>query len=248
MTAGDPQPAAPSHKSRWFCLTPDHNLAALLVVEGLLWLSERIGWPTWPKGYAVLTAVAAAALALLLLLVWFAVALLFRWRFQFSTRSLLVLTVAVAIPCSWLAVERKKAREQQQVVATIEKQLRGSVAYDWEYDVDGAWLPNARPPGPSWLRDLLGEDFFRAVVRVNLSDEKVTDAALEQLKGLGQLRKLWLEHTKVTDAGLERLRGLRQLQELSLRGTEVTGTGLENLKGLGQLHPTSRNFLSPIGA
>ena len=37
-------------------------------------------------------------------------------RFQFSLRSLLVLVVVVAVPCSWLAVEMKKAREQKEAV------------------------------------------------------------------------------------------------------------------------------------
>ena len=48
-------------KPRWYRLTPDRLLIGLLIVECLLWLSERFGWPTWHKGYAVLTAVAAWA-------------------------------------------------------------------------------------------------------------------------------------------------------------------------------------------
>ena len=95
----------PTPHPRWYCLTPDRLILVLLVVEGLLWLSERLGWPVWHKGYAVLTAVAAVGVALVLMLLWFAVALVFRWRFQFSIRSLLVLAVVVAIPCSWMAVE-----------------------------------------------------------------------------------------------------------------------------------------------
>ncbi len=87
-------------KPRWFHLTPDRLILGLLVIEGLLWLSERLGWPAWHKGYAVLTAVASVGIAFVLMLIWFALALVFRWRFQFSIRSLLVLVVVVAIPCS----------------------------------------------------------------------------------------------------------------------------------------------------
>ena len=43
---------------RWYRLTPDRLVLLLLVVEALLWLSDRLGWPAWHKGYAVLTAVA----------------------------------------------------------------------------------------------------------------------------------------------------------------------------------------------
>lgn len=78
---GVPKPG-PTH--RWFHLTPDLAVLALLAVEVLLWLSERFDWLPWHKAYAVLTAVAAVAAVLMLMAVWFAVALIFRWRFQFS--------------------------------------------------------------------------------------------------------------------------------------------------------------------
>ena len=44
----------------------------------------------------------------------------------------------------------------------------------------------------------------------------MTDAGLEHLKGLTQLRVLNLANTKVTDAGLEHLKGLTQLRMLYL--------------------------------
>ena len=106
-------------RTRWFHITPGYFVIALLAIEVLLWLSERFGWVGWHKGYAVLTGVAAVGVAMLLMLAWFAVALVFRRRFQFGIRSLLVLVVVVALPCSWLAVEMKKAREQKKVVEEI---------------------------------------------------------------------------------------------------------------------------------
>ena len=42
----------------------------------------------------------------------------------------------------------------------------------------------------------------------------MTDAGLEHLKGLTQLRELNLNDTQVTDAGLEHLKGLTQLQSV----------------------------------
>ncbi|MGO9270418.1 MAG: hypothetical protein ACLQOO_09230, partial [Terriglobia bacterium] len=99
-------------KPRWYRPTPDHFVIGLLVVECVLWLSDRFQWPTWHKGYAVLIAVAAVGVVFVAMLLRFIVALVFRWRFQFSIRSLLVLVVVVAIPCSWLPVEMKAAREQ----------------------------------------------------------------------------------------------------------------------------------------
>ena len=114
MSVAEPEPVVPKPSIRSYRPTPGRCLAALLVVEGLLWLSERFCWLSWHIGYAVLTAVALVAVALVGMSLWFAASLLFRWRFQFSIRSLLVLAVAVAIPCSWIAVERERAKKESR--------------------------------------------------------------------------------------------------------------------------------------
>lgn len=41
---------------------------------------------------------------------------------------------------------------------------------------------------------------------------------------------LYLSNTRVTDAGLEHLRGLMQLRFLDLRGTQVTEAGVRELE------------------
>jgi serine/threonine protein kinase len=75
----------------------------------------------------------------------------------------------------------------------------------------------------------------RPVIGVDFGSTEVTDAGLEQLRGLTQLRVLNLSTTHVTDAGLEHVKGLTQLQVLSLYNTNVTDAGSEHLKGLTQL-------------
>jgi hypothetical protein len=233
MNAAEPQPAAPKPNARWFHLTPGRLLAVLPAVEGLLFLWEHFF--RLPKGWPVLIAIAAAAMVMLMSFLWFAVALLFRWRFQFSIRSLLILTVAVAIPCSWLAVERKKAREQKEAVEAIVN-AGGLVEYDDEDSDPFANLPaTPRASGPAWLRNFLGRDFLASVVSVGLRANQVTNAELGQLKGMGRLQGLYLENTQVTDVGLEQVRCLGQLRRLDLNATRVTDAGLEHLKDLGQL-------------
>jgi hypothetical protein len=76
-------------KTDWFHLTPGRFVLALLVIEALLGLSDRLGW--WHKGYAVVTAVAAVGVAMLLPLVWFGVAVVCRRRFQFNLRTMKVM-------------------------------------------------------------------------------------------------------------------------------------------------------------
>ncbi len=251
----------PIPKTRWFRLTPDRCVLALLALEGFLLLSAWFRWFPFNqhKGWSVLICLAAVGAALVLMFLWFLAALVFRWRFQFGILSLLLLVVAVAVPCSWLATEMKKAKTQREAVAAITR-LCKTVQYDYQCDTSGDNIPGARPPGPQWFRNLLGEDFFASVVYVDLSpgtvifvglgrteelrllqeghindQSRVTDADLKHLNGLTELLRLNLNEAAITDAGLETLTGLTQLQELTIRFTEISGPGLEHLKGLRQL-------------
>ena len=147
-------------RGRWFHVTPDRLVIGLLAAEGSLFLAEWLRW--LPKGWPVLIAIAAVAAAMLLMLVWFAVALLFRRRFQFSIRALLLLVVVVAVPCSWITVEVKKAKEQAAAFA----ELHCAVRYDYSVDTNGTFQPTALPPGPAWLHRLLGDVFFASIVYV----------------------------------------------------------------------------------
>ena len=196
-------------------------MIGVLVVECLLWLSERFGWRPWDQGYAVLTAVAVVGVALLVMLLWFLVSLLLRWRFQFSIRSLLVMAVVVAIPCSWFAVKIRQAKREREIVVAFKEPF-----------VSPKW---SAPSGPAWLRKLIGDDLFTHVESLHVWNTEFTNTGLENLNGLSQLQSLCIEKTKVTDAGLKTLGGLSQLRELYLDCTEVTDAGLENLKRLSQL-------------
>ncbi len=121
----------------------NHVVIGLLIVECMLWLSDRFGLPEWDKGHAVLAAVVVVGFVLFLILLWFVVALLLRWPFQFSIRSLLLLSVAVAVPFSWLAAEIQQTKREREAVLRIEE-LGGRVTYDWQLAVEP-------PPGPAWL-------------------------------------------------------------------------------------------------
>ena len=134
--------------------TPTWLIYGLLVAEGLLWLSERFQWFSFneKKGWTVLICVALVGVTMLVMLVWFVLAFVCRWRFQFSIRSLLVLVVAVALPCSWLTVELKKARERH---AAVEKWEEAGCVTLYKIKERGA-----EPAAPAWLRRLTGNEFF----------------------------------------------------------------------------------------
>src|SRR5688572_28412046 len=101
---------------RWFHPAPGHIGIGLLMLQGLLLVSERFRWFRFNEqpGLTVLVTVAAAGLAILVMLFWFLASLSFRWRFQFSIQSLIALVVAVAVACSWLATELRRAKRQAQ--------------------------------------------------------------------------------------------------------------------------------------
>jgi len=180
-----------------------------------------------------------------------------RW-YQYSLRSLFVFTTICAIACSWFAVRRQRAERQRAAVETI-RSWGWRVDYDYAVDEDGVFT-EAAPPGPAWLRELLVVGFLaRPVVvgtwgrrkatdadldqlkelpqlrKVFLSDSEITDAGLDRLKELTQLKLVCLDGAKITDAGLQRLAGLKQLEDLNAENTRITGPGLDYLKGLTQL-------------
>jgi hypothetical protein len=230
---------APTPQPRWFHLTPDRAVVALLVVECLLWLSERLQLFAFNRhrGWTVLIAVACVVVAMLLMLLWFVVALIFRWQFQFSIRSLLVLVVVVAVPCSWLAVKVQQVRQQRETLEILAEigRVGGLVGFDPNRPLTTrlSWaFPLLRHAGPGLL-SLLEDECV--VEYVELRGTAVTDAWLEHLKGLPHLHGLGLDGAKVTDAGLEHLRSLSQLNKLDLSNTRVTDAGLEHLRGLTHL-------------
>jgi hypothetical protein len=141
---------------------------------------------------------------------------------------MLVVVTVVVCGVGWLGSRVQKGRQQQTAVAVVEK-LGGNVQFDYEFNSQG-WEAHAISPGPAWLRALLGDHFFGNVKIVNLSDTRVTDDDLTQLKGLAKLEFLVLNRTQVTDAGMKNLIGLSRLKRLDLHDTQVTDAGVSSLQ------------------
>ena len=67
------------------------------------------------------------------------------------------------------------------------------------------------------------------VVQLKLTNQPVTDQALEKIKQFKNLRQLQLEKTKVTDEGMDQLKSMQSLEQLNLYGTAISDKGLEKL-------------------
>lgn len=180
-----------------------------------------------------------------------------RW-YQYGLRTLLVVVTIFGIACSWFATRLLRAKRQEEAVEAIQR-VGGVVYYNYQLDASNTLNPEIEPPGPVWLRKLLGVDFFWNVTEVHFSFTELTDKDFEHLKGLTQLQILTFNETEVTDAGLEciknlnglqrlaldkttirnvvlaHLEGMKQVQWLSLWRTNITDNGLEHLKGLKNL-------------
>ena len=86
----------------------------------------------------------------------------------------------------------ERAERQRAVIEEFEN-LGGVVWYDYQFD--SADIPNAEaaePPGPPWLRRLLGNDFFTNVTKLDLMQTEIGDVALSDLETLTDLQSLSL--------------------------------------------------------
>jgi len=158
-----------------------------------------------------------------------------RWA-QFSLTTVFVV---VTVLCVSLAFAVNRAHRRWEAVVAIEKS-GGWVSYDYQRDDSGAYLPNAKPPGPGWLRRMLGDNFLAKPVGVQLfadsksgmKPEEFTDVQASMIGVLTELRWLVLKDTAITDESLTYFAGLSRLKSLDLEHTVVTDAGVAKLKGV----------------
>jgi hypothetical protein len=161
-----------------------------------------------------------------------------RRPFQFGLRALLLAVTGLGI---WLGVEVNRARRQREIVSAI-FDVGGYAAYDWQF-VEGEWDRDIGlqetaadyPPGPKWLRRIVGDDFFQTVVLVFIFEVPLTDDQLPPVEQLPALKVLDLSHTQIGDASLHRIARLSRLRFLDISHTNVTDTGMDEVARLRRL-------------
>jgi hypothetical protein len=174
-----------------------------------------------------------------------------RVRLRYSLRALLILLTLVAI---WMGYWSVSAAKQKAGTAAI-REMGGSVLYN--YQVRNGMTMNGVPPGPDWLRRLLGRDWFDTVVFVefyskpgNATDEQlaaalsklprvfalhlhrpqVGETTLKTVSGMRQLEVLGLVGPNITDDSLQYIYPLRNLRQLNLRGTNISDAGIKTIQ------------------
>ena len=162
-----------------------------------------------------------------------------RW-YQFGLRTLLIGVTLAGCGFGWLGIKVQNSRQQAAVVAAIRK-LGGDVLYDYQLNSDGVLDRAATPPGPAWLRAVIGDEFFMDVREVDLASTPTTDADLPLLARFPALEQLWLDGTRISGTGLKDLKGLTKLTSLSLTGASISDAGLAELTANTQLETLSLN-------
>ncbi len=103
---------------------------------------------------------------------------------RFSLRAMLVM---LTVFCVWLGVQVNRANKQKAAVRWLEEN-GGRVRYDWQFDRDDQRNGNTEPPGPIWLRQQIGDEYFQSVRFVRLNEGEAHD--LSPLANLTELRTL----------------------------------------------------------
>ncbi len=119
-----------------------------------------------------------------------------RIRLQFSLATLLVLLTCLGIWLGWLS---RSVKRQREALAAIETQP----GWVWYAHHEAAKSREAPVPGPAWLRQLLGDDYFRTPLKVLMQDG-ATDALLAEFPKLPYLDDVWINGS-FTGQGLGRL-------------------------------------------
>ncbi len=139
-----------------------------------------------------------------------------------STGTLVLIAMVLLVGGGALTVWLPYHREQQ-LIAEVER-LGGEATTG---TVRPLWYPEAADAGGFWL--------FEKVRNLDLRNTGVSDDGLANLRGLTNLRMLFVDGTQISDVGLEHLRESTDVWGLSLAQTLVTDKGLEHLTGLTNL-------------
>ena len=162
---------------------------------------------------------------------------------RMSLRTTMVLILILAVFLGWRV---NKARQQARAVAAV-KSHGGWVHFDYEF-VGGKLTKGREPWAPRWLREILGDEFFREIEYVSLVYDDSTgkrydnenfsscDDLLALLVRQPGIKKLFLHGTQATDTGLEHVGKMTGLDALYFwDATSITDAGAAHLAGLKNL-------------
>lgn len=124
---------------------------------------------------------------------------------RFGVRTFLA---TLTFACIWLGWAVNHVAKQRDAVRWV-RSLGGFVYYDFEWNNEaGESMPDATPPGPYWLRSIVGIDFL------------ATPSAVIMTTSIQSLGVTMYFNGDVSD--ISRLGDMRTLKYLSIAGTQVS--------------------------
>ncbi len=154
-----------------------------------------------------------------------------RW-YQFRLRSLLVFMTVAGMLSGWAGTKIRDARNQANTVAAF-KASGAIVNYRYFWTDDD-------PPGPEWLRNVLGIDYFDAPVAAQIYRDNDVARACPLLREMPELTYLDLHGSKITDQDVTVLENyLPKLERINITDTSITDEGLIGL--------SNKPFLKSLG-
>jgi hypothetical protein len=143
-----------------------------------------------------------------------------RWL-QFRLRTLLILTALFAL---WLGLKADRVNRQRRAVEALGK-MGVQIRYDYEVEPNPRgfgfqYNPDLQPPGPEWLRELLGEHYFITPVWLSINDQDAIDrGCLTYLDRLPDLEQVSLgpmvnREMNLRDSDLAHLKHLTRVRML----------------------------------
>ena len=153
-----------------------------------------------------------------------------RRAIRFSIRTLLFLVAVIGV---LMAVPVNRARHQKRVVDQMEalpNRTPGRVLYHYQWPSSGRLDRNAEPPGPAWLRSLLGDHYFQKirVVEWVRPDEEL----LHEIGKLDGVETMRIDASLLTDEdALRHIAHSPELVSLTIRnGRQLSALNLVHLR------------------
>ncbi len=139
---------------------------------------------------------------------------------RFRLRTLLI---AMTVWCVWAGIASNRANRQQRAVdAFLQRNAAISYSYQERPDPDPAstfgvsYRYDVEPPGPRWLRRVIGDKYFVTPVSLRVSDAAVvTEGAWPLIGDLRHLERLTVGNLRLSNRELASLRRLPRLKLLT---------------------------------
>jgi hypothetical protein len=151
-------------------------------------------------------------------------------RRRFGRFSLKTLLILLTLFCVWLGTLANRANRQRRAVEAI-----GLSGGEFHYDYQRvprrsgsgtSYNMRVRPPGPEWLRRILGDHYFITPVSLTIAQQSaIKDDCLAHLSALTTLESLHFYEVPFADRDVAHVKYLRHLKSLTFNEGTLSGAG-----------------------